>query len=449
MNVFIWCILLINVIFVLTLCSYKVIRKKNEWLDYLPSIVWQLLMIVPFLIQAKDMGDVGNNTQGIGLLFFSFIIFIGDNYKMKEHAKFKLSDKYKIFKLFNRLARNGWFYFVIFLLLAGYHIISMGENIPWIYKILHSEASSGELSVMRENSLKLLNVPFYMKYFFRWNTNIIVPIGLLWFLKDKKYISAGIFVVLGGWYAVLTDAEGPLVLFCGIIVIFLLYKHYKKIPVKIVLLSCLIVLIIAIRPISYFAFNENSPFHCEYTAFKEEPLANRMPYMDLPDDFPTEYRVYNKFFRRIVLVPAVVANNWYKYAIINNKYFGYGDMLPWARMGNAAETVQKAPSNIVGIWAYTERFPESYGSTISANTSMDADAYARGGWIAFLVTGGIYLGIRLLMKWFNSGEDELIEMCYVIGVSIIAMVLTSAPIQAILIAQGVFPLIIAMFVLRE
>lgn len=449
MNVFIWCILLMNVIFVLTLCLYEVIRKEKEWLDYFPSVVWQLLMIIPFLVQVKDMGDIGNNIQGMGLLLFSFIIFTGDNYRMKKHANFKLAGKYRIFTLLNRFARNGWFYFIIFLLLAGYHISSIGEDIPWIYKILHSEAGSVELAIMRENSLKLLNVPFYMKYFFRWNTNIIAPIGFLWFLKDKKYILAGIFGIVGGWYALLVNAKGQIVLFCGIIVVFLLYKHYKKIPLQAVFLSCFIVIVIAIRPVSYFAFDENSPFHCEYTAFEEEPLANRMPYMDLPDDFSQEYKIYNKYLRRVVLVPAVVANNWYKYTIINNKYFGYGDMLPWTRMGSATETVRKAPSNIVGVWAYTEKFPELYGSTISANTSMDADAYARGGWIALLVTGGVYLGIRLFMKWLNSGEDELIEICYVIGISIIAMVLISAPIQAILIAQGVFPLLIAMLVVRE
>lgn len=450
MNTFLFILIATFTVGIFGACVYRIFKKGDEWIEYMPSIMWQLFLVCPFLYQVWDMEPIGNNEQGIGLLIFSIAIFLTDIYKVKNKFVWQWKNNNFFMKLINNIVRSGYFYLTVFIILAGYHIISMGDNIPLLYSILHPEATDQSVSLMREEAVKLLEVPFWVKYLFRWNTNIIAPIGIILFWKDKKYFHAVLFVFLGCIYSFIITSEAPFIFFVGAIGIYGAYKMYKKISMKVRIAIGILACIVLIRPIMYFAFNDNSPFRCDYLDFQEEPLANRMPYMDVSnDELSAEQKLYNKVLRRIVMVPAVVGNYWYKYAIVNDTYFGYGDMLPWARMGESAEVLKKSPSNIVGIWAYVSKWPDKAGETISSNTSMDADAYGRGGFLALVVTALMYMGIRILMKWLYDENNELVEICYIIGVVIITLCLTSAPLQAILVAQGLLPLIVAMFIVRE
>lgn len=450
MSIFLFVVISISALNILVICGYRILKKRDEWIEYMPSVMWQLFFVCPFLYQVWDMEPIGNNAQGIGILIFSIVIFVGDFCKVKEKDALTCKKSNKLMDVLNKVVHSGYFYFAVFVLLAGYHIVSMGENIPLFYSILHPEATDQSISLMREDAVKLLQVPFWVKYLFRWNTNIIAPIGIILFWKNKKYIQSILLLFLGIIYSLIITSEAPFVFFVGAIGIYGVYKVYKKIPIKLGIFIGIVVCILLIRPITYFAFNDNSPFRCNYLDFEEEPLANRMPYMDVSnDELSTEQKLYNKVLRRIVMVPAVVGNYWYKYAIVNDTYFGYGDMLPWERMGDTAKVLKKTPSNIVGVWAYVSKWPDKAGETISSNTSMDADAYGRGGMLAVVITALMYMGIRLLLKWLNNEKNELVEICYVISVVIITLCLTSAPIQAILVAQGLLPLIVAMFIVRE
>ncbi len=450
MNTVLFIVILIVAVGILVACAYRIFKKGDEWIEYMPSIIWQLFLVCPFLYQVWDMEPTGNNEQGIGLLIFSIAFFWTDLYKIKKKFVCQWKKSNSFMNFINKVVRSGYFYLVIFIILAGYHLISLGDNIPILYSILHPEASGVTVAVMREEAVKLLNVPFWLKYFFRWNTNIIAPIGIILFWKEKKYLQSVFLFALGCIYSVIITSKAPFVFFLGAIGIYILYKIYKSIPKKIWIVMGVLVCIFLMRPLTYFAFDNNSPFRCDYRDFENEPLANRMPYMDVSnDELSREQKIYNYFLRRVIMVPAVVGNYWYKYAIVNDSYFGYGDMLPWERMGDTTQALKKQPSNIVGVWAYVSKWPDKAGKTISSNTSMDADAYGRGGYLALIVTALIYMGIRLLMKWLNDEKNELVEICYVIGIVIITACVTSAPIQAILVAQGLLPLIIAMFIVRE
>lgn len=449
MNIFLFVIILFSVLGILGTCGYRIFNKKDEWIEYMPSVMWQLFLVCPFLYQVWDMEPIGNNEQGIGILIFSIVIFVGDFCKVQKKFTLRYKKCNYLMNILNKIVRSGYFYLVFFILLAGYHIASMGENIPLLYSILHPEATDQSISLMREEAVKLLDVPFWVKYVFRWNTNIIPPIGIIVFWKNKKYFQSVFLFALGCIYSFIITSEAPFVFFIGAIGIYAVYNVYKSIPARVYIILGILLCAFFIRPCVYFAFNDNSPFRCDYLEFEEEPLANRMPYMDVSnDELSTEQKLYNKVLRRIVMVPAVVGNYWYKYAIVNDTYFGYGDMLPWARMGDTEKVLKKSPSNIVGVWAYVSKWPDKAGETISSNTSMDADAYGRGGMLAVIITALIYMGIRLLLKWLNDENNELVGICYVISVVIITLCLTSAPIQAILVAQGLLPLIIAMFIVR-
>lgn len=451
MNIILFAVILIMSFAILFLCGYRIIKIKDGWMDFMPSVVWQILMVWPFLYQVWDMEKVGNNMQGIGILIFSLIFIIGDIWKLKSTLSYKSGHENRIRAFLMKLSRSGYFYLIVFLILAIYHIASIGiDNIPLLYAWLHPVEDERVISLMREEGLKLLDVPFVFKYFFRWNTNIIASLGVIIFVRNKQYIQSAILLAAGAFYSIILTSKGPFVFFVGAIIIYFGYIILDKISLKTKLIIGGICFVLLLRPISYYAFNAYSPFHSEFTDFADEPLANKIRYMDVPKDISYEYKIYNQALRRIVMVPAVVGNYWYKYAIINQTYFGYKDMLPSARMeGGASEALKRAPSNIVGLWAYKEKWPETTGDTISANTSMDADAYGRGGMLAVIITALLYLGIRILLKWLRNQDDELMDICYCIGVVIITLSITSTPLHAILVAQGLLPLILAMFLVRK
>jgi hypothetical protein len=129
---------------------------------------------------------------------------------------------------------------------------------------------------------------------------------------------------------------------------------------------------------------------------------------------------------RSFVTPIDVSSRWYQYYYYNDK----------KQFTDINQPRNKHPANIIANWAYVDRFPYIYLSTAMANSSIDADSYARFGIIGIIISSIIIVLMFLWMYFFytNSVISRLIFICFIILMSIL---LPQASIQAILVAHGI------------
>ena len=152
--------------------------------------------------------------------------------------------------------------------------------------------------------------------------------------------------------------------------------------------------------------------------------------------------VVNRAGYRIFLTPVEVSNHWYD-------YFDGNPSEKRHILDIFERTNSKQASNKVGIWAYTERFPGSYGKTISANGSIDADAFSLGGILSIAIVALLLLIIRVLISVSYSGDPLLARILEGVGLAQLAFMPSSAPLQAILLPQGLGLILFLLLVLRR
>jgi hypothetical protein len=149
----------------------------------------------------------------------------------------------------------------------------------------------------------------------------------------------------------------------------------------------------------------------------------------------------NRLGYRIFLTPVEVSNHWYDY-IDGNPSEKRNFMEVFERANS------KQASNKVGVWAYTDRFPKSYGQTISANGSIDADAYSLGGLFPICLVALILFAIRIFISLSVRNEFLLTRILEGIGLGQLAFLPNSASLQAMLLPQGLGLIILLLLILR-
>ncbi len=444
MDFFKYIITIIVFISMISIIIFFLKKGKTSLMRSLPFLSWQFFMVIPFILQSSKMEYLAAGWQALGIQIINLSLFfhiIMPEIKIVNRKDIKTN---KWIGLFKHIINSGCFYMLIFLAISVYHIISLKGNIPLL---MQYNVDSSVLSQMRENAGKLLDVPFFMKYFFRWTTNLIAPIAIISFWNARHYFMAGIQLVLAMLYAMITTAKANLLFFFFVLAVYFWEKYHTRIKRKTYVLLAVFLVVISIRPIYFFVANPYSGFNYEVERWSDEPLAHRMQFVEYPDDFPRDYKKYNYVLRRMILTPSAVSHEWYSYIASGEEKFGYGDLMPTSKSKVAEQVVQASPANIVGLWAYSDKWPEKIGETISANASADADAYARGGWIAVAGAAVLLFVILQFIEIFRQKQNYISEGLYTAAICIIVLAIPSASVHAMLIAQGILPIMIGMFII--
>jgi hypothetical protein len=144
---------------------------------------------------------------------------------------------------------------------------------------------------------------------------------------------------------------------------------------------------------------------------------------------------YNGLIYRIFLSPVDVSNQWYTYF----KFKAQQKRALNDLVGVLSSREPKA-SNRVGRWAYFERFPSHFLPSINAYGSLDADAFSFGGIVGVIFVGVIYLLTRLYSVWLSY--RPIGSLIAPIMVGFFTLFLIQASLQAMVLSQGLFILII-------
>jgi hypothetical protein len=321
-----------------------------------------------------------------------------------------------------------------------FHYIFAG-SIPLFDQVFRN-ASPNSVSAGREDFVKLLNVPYLVKVLFNWVPTVFGPICVTWFwMKNRYLLSIGFFlwVVL---YSVTSSASGPIVLFLWTLSFALSYAFVSK-----RIFSHLVVIGIS----STLMFCVVSGVWLGSTAIKAAPTCLDSSFKTFtPGDVFRGCQsepgiwinpVVNRAGYRIFLTPVEVSNHWYD-------YFDGNPSQKRSFLDIFERTNSEQASNKVGVWAYTDRFPGSYGKTISANGSIDADANSIAGIPAVLVASMLLFLFRVLISISFPKDLILMRILEGIGLAQLAYMPISASLQAILLPQGLGFILFLLLVFR-
>ena len=423
----------------LSVCQFALVAgfavRKQKLIQAAPSLVWFALMTLPFIYQFQFFSASPRMSQSIGLFIISTALALGDYLSIKINK----SDGIQV-QIRSSHSRIIYFLTFLVILIPGFHYWVAGA-IP-ILDQYFGGATPDQVSQDRENFVKLLDVPYLLKVLFHWVSAIFGPICILWFYIMKRKLIAALLLVWVVFYTLSSSADGPIVIFCWALVFAAGFALSNRLNLKNYLtvgISAALLAVIA------------SGIWLGETAISRESdcgvvAAQGFTPGDVMRSCSTENEiilnpVVNRLGYRVFLTPVEVSNHWYDY--FDGTPSEKRKLLDVFERENS-----KQASNKVGIWAYTDRFPAHYGESISANGSIDADAFSLGGHFLVFIVGLILFFIRIFMSISIPGDSLLVKILEGTGLGQLAFLPNSAPLQAILLPQGLGLILFLLLVLR-
>jgi len=242
------------------------------------------------------------------------------------------------------------------------------ETIP-LFLMLTDSKSYLSIWMVREESMKLLNVTFIEKYFFAWLRDIFIPLGIISCLflvvqyqKRKYFIIFSIFLLLGIINNSLTIAKAPTAALFLAITAFIFIKS-KKVSLKFIFISLIII----------FSF----------------------PYLVIhlvtPPEFRAPSNLLNSLFLRVFVVPAEALYQYYEVFPSKHEFLlGKGSKLfSWLH----SEGLFNAANYVAKIW-WSD--PTTTGN---ANANYLGTFWADFGWYGVIISTILIGYIIHLFYW--------------------------------------------------
>lgn len=409
--------------------------KRQKLIQATPSLVWFALITLPFIYQFQFFSNSPRTSQSFGLFMIATALAAGDILSIRNKAAGSVIEK-------SNLSHSITIYFLTFLVIfvPAFHYWLAG-TIPIVDQYF-SGASPAKVSQDRENFVKLLNVPYLLKVLFHWVSAIFGPICILWFfLMKRKFISALLFIWVA-FYSLSSSADGPIVIFCWALVFAAGFAMSSRLNISNYLtlgISAALLAVIA----SGIWLGETAiarERECGVVATQGFTPGDVMRSCAVDKEIIIN-PVVNRLGYRVFLTPVEVANHWYDY--FDGSPSEKRELIDVFQRENS-----KQASNKVGVWAYAERFPEHYGVSISANGSIDADSYSLGGNFSVFLIALILFFIRIFISIPVSKETLLAKILEGIGLGQLAFLPNSAPLQAMLLPQGLGLVLFLLLILR-
>lgn len=424
--------------------SLAMSMNRDKFYLTLPGLCWFAFMATPCFMQAQYFNLIYVDVQRTSVLIIGFALIAGDMLALRHKKCGSFSDQPLEFTL-------GEDRLMIFcaagLAVTQFSHLAVMPRIPLLAK-LSGAYTPEQLSMFREEASKLLQIPVIIKYI--WQTSLIMAPPVVFVLGKARHKSFAVgLLALSCFYSYSLLAKGPALALFGSCSLLVFACQRGKFWKSIRKLACALAIIGISLATVFFASNEIEFEHTlREDVFQNEQLGElsftwgdhartfgTLPGNALPFKTPG---FLDKLLYRAFVVPAEVSHRWYVYyPDINGKYLEWYGLTPASRRSPSYQP----PANTVGNWAYVSRFPESYGSTIGAYCSADADAHARFGLPGVMAAAALLLFLRLAISQFSIGTSTS-RVIEITALWTMAIVLPSASVQALISAHGLIVMLL-------
>ena len=290
---------------------------------------------------------------------------------------------------------------------------------------------------------------FYTKfgtsYFFailsNWVTNIIMPLIIVRLFFQKKYFWSFIIFVWSILYALNSTATSPVIFLLFSISLILLALKFRSFRNIFGIILIVAVLCVILSGLFFRAITLNNVDECPSpTGVVKSPtnIIRSCPNNTLPGLNP----IFNKIGYRIIFTPVEVSNDWYKhFSMEKNKYRSFSNLFE--------QDIYLKTSNLIGTEYYLKNFPNDFNKWINASASVDADEFSFGGMPSVLLVSILLIFIRVFISAGGNNSPPLVQAFENLALAYLVLLPSFASIQAILIPQGLLPVLLVLFYLRK
>jgi hypothetical protein len=421
------------------LIAWNAAQRRD--LEVLPSLVWLVLMTLPFAVQFETFPESARGLQAAGIMLIGTALLLADSLGPAPAAVPGVS------KAAAWMLADYRFYAALFIALMALQLLLL-ERIPLVEKFVHRVEDPRALAEMREDASKLLPVHDLVKYSFTWAISILAPLTVVFMAYRRLYIGGALFLVVAILCAAVSLAKAPVYLLLAYLTVLALSAASFRQRCYGYAAVAALGLPVAWMAGAFLLQHPESIFHHVPPDDRATRLAlpagdpraaltygdlSRLKPLDARDELSVFERSVNSYTYRVFLGPSDVSSRWYQYfPAVSDGFIGFKGLRPEDRK----QAGTQHPARLVGSWAYRERFPDKYLETVQAYASVDADAYARYGVGGIVAVAFLVAGLRLLLKWLHTGS-VLTRTLYTLAVMQLAVLLPIASLQAILLPQGV------------
>jgi len=408
--------------------------RLNNLLGILPTLSWLAFMVAPFLFSFKYFDLRSTNYQLIGIILIGLALILGDLFCVSKQSK-RVDTEYQ------KIDVSTKFLIVISLfvvLVPIIHLILAG-NSP-LFDLIFNNRSKNEISNERAFYSKF-EISYIFSILSNLTINIFMPILLAIQIYYKKYYLFIITLVYSVIYALNSTAKLPFISLIFALVIVLgstILSKYKRV-IGLLALTCFGLTILS-GVLFGNAMIKNKELCSVPINISDSPanISRSCPeYLNLGIN-----PVINTIGYRVFLTPVEVSNHWYEFFLDDqNSFRGIQSFLE--------RDTYKKTANIIGIKYYKEPFPNSYGSSVSAYSSIDADAFSFGGLGVVAIASLLLLLIRIYIGLSKNNSPPITKILEALSLNLIIILPFSASIQAILLPQGLMLLLFSIFFLRN
>ena len=428
-------IILISLILLLIALFYYASLKK-AMLEIIPTLAWCTFMVIPFLYSRKFFDITGTNSQFLGIALVYLALLVGDWYSVKTKSKPVYSLKSDIKIMFNH--KIQLFLITIVIVIPVIHTLISGTS-P-LFDLIFRDSSRVEVSMDRALYTKF-GVTYFFSILSNWTINIIMPFLVTWLFVQKKYYWTFVILAWSLLYAINSTAKLPvifLVVSISFILIVLRFKSFANI------FGNVIIVVFAGLILSGIYFGNamlNNIDKCPpSTGIVKSPanISRSCPSSSAIGLNP----VISTVGYRIFLTPVEVSNHWYNYFStsinVNRSLFDLFE-----------RNTLKKTANLIGREYYVKPFPNSYNNSITAYASIDADAFSFGGLLLVLLVSILLISIRIFISSKGNNSPPEIQAFEYLALVYLILLPFTASIQAILIPQGLLPVLLVVLYLRK
>lgn len=407
--------------------------------EFAPSVGWFCLMALPLACQYPTLHPTARDLQ-MGLVAAIALLML-----MADWLAYRIGGTRRAASHTTQPGSGLWLIGLCFVGPIAFHLVLM-PNYPLLAWLADRDLDYEVLMGMRDASAKFLEVPSLVKYSFNWALFIFAPmfITVTWMTGRRLLSSGGLLFAV--FYAGMTLARFPLVmlLIACIFALCVLPSRMQRtltlaLGVAALAASFLVATIVVGGMIDRQAADANGTVPAAVANLKADDPRRAMSVGDhsrlllhgVVDHRNALVRGFEYAMYRAWLTPSDVSNRWYQYySYVTTERVGMAFLVP----GPRSATTQ-TPSRLVGVWAYLSRFPNRYNSSISANASFDADAFAHAGVPGVAIAVLLLLATRLAAACLLT-TGTVAMAAYGVMLGMLALLPSSASLQAIFGANG-------------
>jgi hypothetical protein len=418
--------LLLFIILVSILLSVFSVLKTNHAVQALPSLYWTTLISIP-LYSTWDYFDLSVlKYQFVGVTVIHSFILTSDLVTIcllekSEDIKFSSLENFKF-----RIRA------ILYIIIIAFPIIQYARS--WGFPII---------SRLDREHFNKLDSPYTLILLSMLAMSVLVPFMFIDSINKKSYFLAILLLIWIGLYIVGTGAKGNFVNFIGGVLISYALLDWKKRHKLIFSLFFIASITVVIFGILSIRSTENFSSSC-----KVPPTALSTPANLLRLNCPSTLKSNStnllpiSLGYRVFLTPIEVSYYWYDLTLSNSNE--NRPILNLFDRGN-----ENKFSNKIGLKYFVEPFPDSYGTSINANASIDADAFSFYRIYSVIFVGLIYFFIRLFLGVMSVHSRPSIRILSGLGLSKLILLPFSAGLQAILIPHGLALIVALILVLKS